>query len=449
MFEFKFADIGEGIHEGKLLKWFFEEGDEIKEGQDLFLVETDKVNAEIPSPVSGKVVKKMASVGDIIEVGQVIAKIDDGSGEAVEENEAESREVDSKDKKESLSEDEEETAGVVGEIEVSSEVIESSSETHQTKKSSKKKVLATPVARKLAKDLGIDINAIEGSGPAGRVMKDDIYKANETQKSSEKDVGSETRNNQENRDNALAYTSPVKIPEIDISGEVERVPVSMMRKTIAKNMVLSKSMIPHASTMDDIDITKLVEFRKEQKPLAEKQDVYLTFMPFIVKAVTIALQDYPVFNSSYDYKNEEIILKKYYNIGTAVDTPDGLMVPNIKDANKKGILQIAKEMDEIKEEARNRTISLDKLQNGTFTITNYGAVGAKYGIPVIKYPEVAILGVGAIEKRPVVVNGEITIRDIMPITLCIDHRVIDGGDAGRFLMRLKELLNDPMLLVLS
>ncbi len=439
MFEFKFADIGEGIHEGKLLKWFFEEGDEIKDGDDLFLVETDKVNAEIPSPVTGKLVKKMASVGDMIEVGQVIAKIDDGS---------ESTEPDDGSNKESVSEGEEEKAGVVGEIEVSSEVIESSNENNnKTEKDNRKKVLATPVARKLAKDLGIDIKNIKGTGPAGRVMKDDIYKAKEEME------GKETQENKDNKevksDGAVIYNSPIKIPEIKIDGEVERVSVSMLRKTVAKNMVVSKSVIPHAATMDDFDVTKLVKFRKEQKPLAEKQGTYLTYMPFIIKAVTQALKEYPVFNSSYDSENEELILKKYYNIGMAVDTPDGLMVPVIKDADRKGIFNISKELETMREETRNRTIGLDKLQGGTFSITNYGAIGAKYGVPVIKYPEVAILGIGKIEKKPVVKDNKIVIRDMMPVSLCIDHRVIDGGDAGRFLIKLKELLNDPMLLVLS
>lgn len=430
MFEFKFADIGEGIHEGKLLKWFFDEGDEVKEGQDLFLVETDKVNAEIPSPVSGKLVKKLARVGDIIEVGQTVAQINDGSKEST--------------KVEPVTEDGDEVAGVVGEIEVSSEVIESSSEIRQEADSNRKKVLATPVARKLAKDLGIDINAIKGTGPAGRVMKEDIYKANDAKNSKSKD-SVETVPFQ----GSSSYNREIEIPELKIAGEVERVPVSMLRRTVAKNMVLSKTLIPHAATMDDFDVSELVKFKKEQKQVASEKGIHLTYMAFIIKAVTIALKEFPVFNSSYDQENQELILKKYYNVGIAVDTQDGLMVPVIKDTDNKGILTIAKELENLKESTRNKTISLEDLQHGTFSITNYGAIGAKYGVPVIKYPETAILGIGTIEKKPVVVNDEIAIREILPISLCIDHRVIDGGDAGRFLSRLKELLSNPMLLVLS
>lgn len=436
MFEFKFADIGEGIHEGKLLKWFFNEGDEVKEGENLFLVETDKVNAEIPSPVSGKIAKKMAEVGEIINVGDVVVTIDDGSKE-----ETKVEDKTSEDNKKNISEDEEEGgAGVVGQIEVSSEVIESSHEgANKEAGSQRKKVLATPVARKLAKDLGIDITTIEGTGPAGRVMKEDIHQAKDRLNKGEESKA----------DGKIIYNSPIKIPEIKITGDSERVSLSMLRKTIAKNMVLSKSVIPHASTMDDFDVTKLVEFRNQHKEVAKEQGIYLTYMPFIMKAVTIALKEFPVFNSSYDDGKEELILKKYYNLGMAVDTPDGLIVPVVKDTDRKSILEIAREMDELKEQARTKSIPLDKLQNGTFTITNYGAIGASHGIPVIKHPEVAILGVGKITKKPVVVDNEIVIRDILPISLCIDHRVIDGGDAGRFLIRLRELLSNPMLLVLS
>ena len=440
MFEFKFADIGEGIHEGKILKWFFEEGEDIKEGDDLFLVETDKVNAEIPSPVSGKLDKKFAEVGDIIQVGQVVARIDDGS-----DKDLKSVESNKDSKREPMTEGNNEAAGVVGEIEVSSEVIESSTEINQDFKSEKRKVLATPVARKLAKDLGIDINTIKGTGPAGRVMKDDIYKAKESGQIKEA-VNKEDKLTLES---VVKHSREIEIPKIKTAGEVERVSVSMLRRTIAKNMILSKSLIPHAATMDDFDVSELVRFRKQQKSLALEKGINLTYMPFIIKAVTIALQEFPKFNSSYDQENQELILKKYYNIGIAVDTEDGLMVPVIKNTDNKAILKIAKELENIKQKARNKTISIDELQNGTFSITNYGAVGAKYGIPVIKYPETAILGIGTIEKRPVVVDNEIVIRDILPISLCIDHRVIDGADAGRFLSRLRELLTNPMLLVLS
>lgn len=444
MYKFKFADIGEGIHEGKLLKWMFEEGDKVKDGDTLFLVETDKVNAEIPSPVDGVVSKLLAEEGDTIHVGDVVIEIDDG-GE--NENTKEDKKEEKETTKTETVDEGKDMAGVVGALEVGEDVIDSSDEKDQKEDSnSKKKILATPVARKLAKDLGIDINTLTGSGANGRVMKDDIYKASDKEKSNKKEDNiKDTKKESDNK----SYKSNIDIPEIKIDGEVERVKVSKMRKTIAENMILSKSVIPHATSMDDFDVTELVKLRKEQKMIAEKQDIKLTYMPFVIKAVTLALKEYPVLNASYDMENEEIVYKKYYNIGIAVDTPEGLMVPVVKDADKKGILEISKEMNDLIEKSQDRKISLDDLRGGTFSITNYGAVGSSYGVPVIKYPEAAIIGIGRITKKPVVIDGEIVIRDLVPISLSIDHRIVDGADAGRFLNKVKEFLQDPMLLLLS
>ncbi|SCZ06506.1 dihydrolipoamide acetyltransferase family protein [Alkaliphilus peptidifermentans] len=425
MLEFKFADIGEGIHEGKILKWMVKVGDKVKDGDSLFLVETDKVNAEIPSPAKGEIIELLAEAGDVIHVGQVVVKIDDGSTE-------------SKPKKEPVSEDEEQSAGVVGELTVSSQIIEESKESAQQKATEDStRALATPVARRLAKDLGIGINKIDGTGPAGRVMKEDIYRFKEELDNAS---GNSKVDNSSNLNNE---------PQRIATEREERVPLTMLRKTIAKNMVLSKSVIPHAAAMDEIDVTDLVKFREKAKETATKEAVKLTYMPFIIKALTLTLKEYTTFNGSYDEEKEEIIIKKYYNIGIATDTPDGLLVPVIKDTDKKGLFEVANELSRLAEGARNKTLTIKDLQEGTISITNYGAVGAGSGIPVIKHPEVAILGVGKITKKPVVIDGEITIRDIMAITLCIDHRVIDGGDAGRFIQRFKEYLSNPMLLILS
>lgn len=462
MIEFKFPDIGEGISEGRLLKWFVTIGDKIKEGDSLFLVETDKVNAEIPSPESGTIAELMAKEGDNIYVGNVIVKIDTGS---------EKEKVDIK----PINEKKEENAGVVGAIEVSSEVIEASSESYNNGSSINMKVLSTPVARKLAKDLGIDINSVKGTGPQGRVMKEDIYRVKEKVASANdyynnaateinvKEVshtnGSQSHFNKEAEsihqrlgpgEIKVPIEIPMEIQQLKIGGEVERVPLTMLRKTIAKNMSLSKRVIPHAAVMDEFDVTKLVEFKKELKGTAEGKGVHLTYMPFIIKALTLALKQFPVFNSSFEEEKEEIVLKKFYNMGIAVDTPDGLLVPVIKAADRKGILEIGRELQELSDGARSKALSLEKLQNGTFTITNYGAIGASSGIPVIRYPEAAILGIGKIGKKAVVLeNDEIVSRSIMNISLCIDHRIIDGGDAGRFLMCLREYLENPMLLMIS
>jgi pyruvate dehydrogenase E2 component (dihydrolipoamide acetyltransferase) len=433
MYNFKFADIGEGIHEGQILKWMFKVGDKVKDGDTLCLVETDKVNAEIPSPVDGTIVALFGNVGDTIHVGDVIVTIDDGSDTAAEP--VADVNMMSDNTNDNVAENDGESAGVIGEIEVSSDVIESSHEgTAQKTAAVGTKILATPVARQLAKDLGIDIQTVKGTGSVGRIMKEDIYKAKE---------------GHVNAAPTAAAKPAIEVPKLNVTGDVERVKMSKLRKTIAKNMVLSKSTIPHTTTMDEYDVSKLVAFRKANKQLAEAQGVKLTYLPFIIKAMALVLKEFPLFNASLDSETDEIVLKKFYNIGIAVDTDEGLIVPVIKNADQLSIFQIAKELETISTAARNRSLTLDQITNGTFSITNYGAGGSSYGVPVIKHPEVAIIGVGMITKKPVVVDDEIVIREVMPVSLSIDHRVIDGGDAGRFLTRLKAYLNDPMLLLLN
>lgn len=429
MYDFKFADIGEGIHEGQILKWLFKEGDKVKEGDTLCIIETDKVNAEIPSPVDGIIKKLGAQVGDTINVGETLVIIDDGSGDS-------SDKIDMPEDKheESLGklEESETSSGVVGEIEVSSEVIASSEETANTSTTSR--TLATPVARHLANDLGIDINSINGTGENGRVLKEDIYLA--TQESSQ----NVTRSTEQVKD--------IKMPAMPTEN-IQRVPITKLRKTIVKTMVTSKAIIPHTVMMDEFDITSLVNFRKDQKELAANKGIKLTYMAFIVKAITLTMKDYPIFNSSFDHEKEEIIYKGFMNIGIAVDTPEGLIVPNIKNADKKSIFELAKEIESLAKAAIDRTIKLEQLQGGTFTITNYGAVDTLYGTPIIKHPEVAIIGIGKIVKKPIVANDEIVIGNVLPISLAIDHRIIDGADGGRFIMKFKEYISNPMLLLLS
>lgn len=429
MFEFRFPDIGEGIAEGVILKWFVEVGQEVQEGDSLFLVETDKVNAEIPAPASGTILAKFGAVGDTINVGDVVVTI----GDASTHTKPQAR---SAQKQETTKAVEEENAGVVGALEISSHILEASSESSPEKSRSQgRKILATPVARQLAKDLEVDITAITGSGPAGRVMKEDIQKAVETLERPAKPL------------DATASFAPESGA---LSVLEERVVLTTLGKTLAKNMSLSKQEIPHAAVMDEFDVTELVKFRRDAKELAEQEGTKLTYMPFIIKAVTLALQEFPKFNASFSPDTQEIVLKKYYNIGIAVDTPDGLLVPVIKNAHQLGLLPLAQQVQALAEKARERRLTLDDIQSGTFTVTNYGAVGALSGIPVIKHPEAAILGIGTITKRPVVdAQDEVVIRQILPVTLAFDHRFIDGGQAGRFMQRLRQYLEEPLRLLLG
>ncbi len=435
MYDFKFADIGEGIHEGKILKWHFKEGDKVKEGETLVIVETDKVNAELPSPVDGVIKKLGAKEGDTIHVGETVVLIDDGTGgEAEEPKKEEPKKEEPKketSKKEPVSEGKA-APGVIGQIDVSDDVMESSNEGGSEKKAeASKKVLATPVARQMAKDLGVDIQTVKGTGENGRVMKEDIQKAADSMKGS---------------------TSPqVSTPKVSINvqGEVEYVEISKLRKAIVKSMTLSKQIIPHTTLLDEVVVDKLVELRNKVKEQAAAQNIKLTYMAFVMKAAVLALKKFPHFNASFDQENDRMVIKKFINLGMAVDTPDGLIVPNIKDADKKSILELARELREVADQTIERKVQLSQLQNTTFSITNFGAANVAYGTPIINHPEVAILGIGKIEQKAVVVNGEIKACYTLPLSLSVDHRVIDGADAGRFLNVIKSLLSDPMMLLLS
>jgi pyruvate dehydrogenase E2 component (dihydrolipoamide acetyltransferase) len=419
-FEFEFPDIGEGIREGTLMKWLVHEGENIEEGQSVAEVETDKVTTEIPSPRSGKVLELKFQEGDTIEVEQVFIVID--------------TEGDSLDVVEKPEIVEEETAGVVGEVIASSELIPASTEgTISTSKESlqKKKVLATPVARAMAKDLGVDITTVEGTGPNGRVMKDDIRKARES-------ISNPTQ-------------EKPKIQEIvyDNRENIERIPLTRIRKTIAEQMVKSRFTIPHTTAMDEIDVSKLVEFRSKYKDKFKSEDINLTYLPFIIKAVITVLKQYPEFNSSFDEERGELILKHFYHIGIATDTDRGLMVPVLRDADKKSIVEIAKEIEDLSSRAKENKMEVHELKGSSFTVTNYGSIGGLFGIPIINYPESAILGIGKIVKKPIVKDDEIVIAHMLPLSLSYDHRIIDGASGARFLNLLKELLSDPEILLMK
>ncbi|GAB6107340.1 dihydrolipoamide acetyltransferase family protein [Fusibacter bizertensis] len=481
MFHVKFADIGEGIHEGVLLKLFFNEGDSVKEGDSLFTLETDKVNAEIPSPATGTLKRNKFKVGAKVHVGDVIVIVDDGEpgirsnmeeGEIITEDETASASVEPVAAVQPVTgaqpnsqvvpdEDialesvvEKGSTAVVGEIEISDSLIPSSGEgkaSHQAAVASTR-VLATPVARKMAKDLGVDINTVSGTGPQGRVMKADIQAAADAKLSASGASKSATHAESSNANQSAASGEPNRaypkttVPQLDRS---ERVPMTMLRKTIAANMSLSKFTIPHTAVMDEADVTELVSFRGEAKALATEEGVKLTYLAFFIKAIISGLKSYKGLNASIDETAEEIVYKHFYNIGIAVDTPDGLMVPVIKDADHMSIFELATHIEDLSVRARNKTLKLDELSGGTFTITNYGAVGASFGVPVIRHPEAGILGVGAIVKKPVVINDEIVIRSILPLSLSFDHRIIDGADAGRFVGHVKKLLENPHYLLMN
>lgn len=388
-YDFVLPDLGEGITEGEIRKWLVKEGDAIEEHQIIFEIETDKAVAEVPSPRKGKVLKISKGLGDIVKVGEVLMTI-------AEEGEAAEGKIEAEKRSKSVS-----VVGVLPEEE-------------------EEEILATPAVRAFAKELGVKIETVKGSGPGGSITKEDIIEASEKTKTAE-----------------------------DQYGAVERMPFRGLRRTIAKNLIQSQRTTAFVTGMDEADITDLWSIREREKKSLLDKGIHLTFLPFFIKAVHHALAEHPLLNASVDEEREEIIVKRYYNIGIAVDTPDGLMVPVIKDADKKTILELAKEIKDLSQKARDRKIKLEEMKGSTFTITNYGHFGGVFATPIINYPDVAILGTGKISDKPWVKDGQIAIRKILPLSLTFDHRVTDGVDSARFLSKIIQYLEDPAMLFIE
>ena len=398
MYEFKFPDVGEGIQEGVLVKWLIKEKDKIKEHQDIAQIETDKAVADIPSPSSGIVLKLHFKEGDTIKVGDIIITIDDGK----------------KEKKTNF--EEKKSVAVVGELEEAKDIIEVKS-FKQVK--SEGGILATPKVRNLAKKLNVDINNIIGTGSEGRILEEDIL--NSIKKPE------------------IKKTQMLVKKKYDMFGYIDHIPFKGIRKIIADNMIKSTQATAQVTSMDDIDITNLWNLREKEKIEAEKKGIKLTLLPYVVKAVIESLKKHPYLNAVL--YEDEIAIKKYYNIGIAMDTEEGLLVPVIKGADKKDLLTIAKEIQGLAEKAKNRKLDLMDMKGGSFTITNYGSISGTYGTPIINPGESAIIGLGRAFDKVVLVNNKPENRKILPVSLTFDHQVLDGAEAARFLQSLKEALN--------
>lgn len=401
MADIKFPDVGEGITEGTLVKWLVKTGDEIKADQAVAEIETDKAIVEIPTPKAGKVSKLYGKEGDIIKVGSIIASLV-LPGEDIRTLEAKH--------------------GIIPEIKPEIKLPEMPSEVPA-------RILATPATRRLARELGVDISKVSGSGPGGRITDEDIKRFTE------------------NPSKPTEAMQPEAAPET--KALEDRIPIKGIRKTIGERMVKSLFTAPHVVSMDEADVTELVTLREKEKKTAEEKGIKLTYLAFIVKAATVALKQHPYLNASLDAQKNEIVLKHYYNIGVAVDTPEGLMVPVIKNADQKSIMELAQETEKLAEEARTRKIKLPDLKGNTFTITNIGSIGGLFSTPIINPPDVAILGVHRIRDMAVVIDGEIKIRKILPLVLSFDHRVLDGAQAARFMNTLIDHLKDPDLLLVD
>jgi len=409
VFEFKLPDVGEGVAEGEVVKWLVKEGAEVKENQPLVEIMTDKVNVEISSPKKGTILKLNAKEGEVVKVGQVLLVIGE-KGEQAPTGPAPS------------------TPATPAQVAAKpAEVTRTATVVPAAAPKKPQEILATPSTRKLARDLGVDLAIVQGTGPGGRITDDDVRRFKESGR----------------RPAAVAVTVPTK------AGVEERVPLRGIRRKIAEHMIKSTHTAAHVSHVDEVDMTEVVHLREKAKVSAEKRGVKLTYLPFIIKALIPALKQYPYLNASLDDEREEIILKKYYNIGIATNTEQGLVVPVIKDADHKSITQLAEEVAKLSERARTGQLTLDEIQGSTFTITNVGAIGGVFATPIINYPEVAILGVHKITKRPVVKDNQIVIRDMTYFSVSFDHRVLDGAMAAQFMTVIKQYLEDPKLLLLE
>ncbi len=419
MFEFKLPDLGEGIHEGELLKWYVKEGDKIGEDDPLCDMETDKAAVTIPSPRTGLIIRLNGNPGDTIKVNQVLVVIDEG-----------------------LKENSTQQVKTIKEIKPGHPAV-SGSGTGKPEK----KTIAAPATRRLAREMKIDINAVTGTGSAGKVTKEDL----EQYAAGKKDVTQE-------ESGAYTEASPVglsnnvtipflkidRLPDYEKSGPVEKESIRSLRKKTAIKTTSSTILVPHVAHMDECDVTELENLRKTFNSTKEEAGK-LTLLSFVIKAVSSLLKKYPEFNASIDPHKMEIIYKKYYNIGFAADTPRGLIVPVINNADQKNVAALASDLNSLSKKGQDGTITAPELTNGTFTITNVGAIGGTGVVPIINYPESAILGLGRVIKKPIVKDDEIIIGLMLPVTLCFDHRIADGVRAALFVRDLKQMLEDPMV----
>ena len=529
--EFELPDVGEGVAEGEIVAWLVEPGDTVEEDQPVAEVETDKAVVEVPSPVNGTVETIRAEEGEMVPVGDVIITfaVEGGSDEPAETSAEESAET----RTDTATESGPDADGTGSDA--------SAADTDQGEVSTADgRVFAAPSARRLAREEGIDIASVEGSGPGGRVSEHDVRAAAEdgageaggtsgpggaddsdgaggeavtsavaeaddsagaTEASASSTGGASAVSpapSAADRDRTLAapatrqlaeevgvdidavptdeerdgeaFVSPAAVEayaeaqqearaadaaavgggETAAAGEhEERIPYRGMRRTIGQQMEASKFTAPHVTHHDEVDVTELVETREELKAVAAERGISLSYMPFVMKACVAALREFPMVNAMLDEESEEIVQKKYYNIGVATATDAGLMVPVVDDAGNRGLLGLASEMNELVEKARERSIAREEMQGGTFTITNVGAIGGEYATPIVNHPEVAILALGAIKEKPRVHDGEVVPRHVMTVSLSFDHRVLDGAIAAQFTNKVEEFLEHPNRLLLE
>ncbi len=419
-FVFTFPDVGEGIHEGRVVEWLVAVGDTVAEDQPLLKVETDKAVVDLPSPRAGVVLALHVASDAAIEVGDPLLTI----GEAGEKVEAEAAGGEGT------------AAPVSGRPAQEAAEARVAAAPKRREGGPPRRPLATPRTRALARKRGVDLDRVRGTGPGGRITDADVDRA------------ASGLAEQPAPEAAVRTAAPRGEVSVTEQGELERVPISHLRKVIASSMATSARTAAHVTHVDEADVTDLLaEHARIKTALADSSDVRFTLLPFFIKALVAVLKQYPMFNAEVDEEAAEILLKRFYNIGIAVDTPEGLIVPVLRDADRKDMLTIAREVTDLATRARSRELALEELRGGTCTITNIGPLGGVFATPIILQPQLAIVGLHAIKERPVVVDGQIVVRKMMYLSVSFDHRWIDGADAARFATDLVRLVSAPGLLM--
>lgn len=447
--ELVLPELAESVVEGEIVKWLVAEGENVAQDQPVVEVMTDKVTVELPSPFAGVLETQLVAEGDVVAVHAPIARFAD---EAVGEQAAGATEtpspaadlVQSEEAADDDTDDDTDDGDARSLFRASKD--DAAEPVYQVKRQETQKgepdrkagpygrPVAVPAARKLARELGLELSAVSGGGPNGRIRVDDVRRAAEQGASP---VPATPK--------APAYKTPA-----GYEGLEERFPIRGLRRAISNRMVASHLQTVRTLHVDEVDATELVALRSKLKPLAEKRGVKLSYLPFIMKATVAALKAFPVVNSSLDEAASEVVLKRFYNLGLAVAIDAGLVVPVVKDVDKKSILEVAQEVSTLAAKAGDGKLAPEDVKGGTFSVTNIGSLGGLFSFPIINVPEAAILGVHSIKKRPVVMPDDtIAARQMLYLSLSFDHRIIDGAEAAQFTSYLIELLTTPESLFLD
>ncbi|WP_028593677.1 dihydrolipoamide acetyltransferase family protein [Paenibacillus assamensis] len=426
-FEYRFPELGEGLHEGEIIKMLIKPGDKVTDDDIIMEVQNDKAIVEVPCPVNGTVLEVLAKDGQVMHMGEVVAIID-AEGDVPEQA--------------APAEEAKEEAPAPA----AAEAPKAEAAAAPAPAAPNREVLATPSVRKFARELGINIADVPGTGNNGKITREDVEafsKGGAPAAAPKAETAETTAAPAAKADKAAAA------PAADRLQEEERTPFKGIRKAISNAMVKSAYTAPHVTIMDEVDVTELVAFRNRLKPVMEQKGKKVTYLPFIVKALVAAVRQFPVMNAMIDEEAQEIVYKKYYNIGIAADTDNGLIVPVIKDADRRSIWMISDDIRDLAARGRDGKLAPNELRGSTITITNIGSAGGMFFTPIINFPEVAILGTGRISEKPVVKNGEIVAAPVMALSLSFDHRLIDGATAQNFMNYIKQLLANPELLVME